>query len=147
MGRATRRAALAVLAVVACGGRTVLGDAGLGAAAGGSPADGGVDGLSPSAAAATIEADCMKFCAEIESSFPQCTQFITTPEKPVSCSAWCETSDAEVTTCGAEALAYFNCVLQPGNLQGCTMNAGYQVFVFPACEAAANAIYKCLHPL
>jgi hypothetical protein len=138
--RTTSAVVVTAFALTACGGRTASGDAGEG-----SPNDGGVDALNPTVVAETIKLDCMQFCAQIETSFPQCTQLITTPARPVSCATWCEVPDAEATRCAAEALAYFGCVVRPGILQGCVVEAGVG-FVFPACEAAANAVFKCLHP-
>jgi hypothetical protein len=133
------------LALAACGGQVVSRQAG-----GGSSSDGSVDGLSPAEVGETIKLDCMQFCGLVEASFPQCAQLITSPERPVSCATWCEVTDAEATQCGAEALAYYGCVLERGNMQGCVLDAsaGEQGgFVFPVCQAAANTAYACVHAL
>jgi hypothetical protein len=130
---------------IACAGKTGSGDVDSGGAHGdsspGKPHDAGSDGLSPDAVAAIYTADCMKFCALIEGSFPQCTHFMG----GLSCSTWCaqgaEESDATFTTCAQKVLTYESCVTQPDNLQGCT-DAGE--FVYPACEAADEAVRACI---
>ena len=161
-------AALGILlgsaALVACAGRTVLEDrdssepvrdssiimprdAGMD---GPRPADAGLDGARPADVGADgnlpamIEANCRQFCALVETSFPQCTHLITIPSRPVSCSTWCaEAPDAEFSACATEALTYTQCIIQPGNFQGCD---GGGAFIFPACNAANHAVIACLRP-